>query len=99
MFAMFDLPVYDKEDKKEYVKFRKLLLKQGFDMFQFSVYGRFCESEEVADKFRRHIKRHLPPKGEVRLLAVTDKQFGKMQVFRGKKRRDVEPEPQLSLFF
>ena len=99
LFAMFDLPVKTKREKRDYVRFRNLLLDNGFSQMQYSVYARFCGSEEIADTYRHRIERKLPPDGYVRLLAVTDRQFGKMQSFHGKKHSTPESKPtQLSLF-
>ena len=78
---------------------RNLLLKLGFDMMQFSVYARYFPREEAAETLRKRVRQGIPPKGQVRLLLVTDKQFGKMEVYFGKKRADAEPPPdQLQLF-
>ena len=99
LFAMFDLPVDDKKARRAYTRFRKLLIREGFSMLQYSVYARYCPSEEGSDANRTHIRWALPDEGRVRLLAVTDRQFGKMEVFDGKTRRNVEdPPPQLMLF-
>jgi CRISPR-associated protein Cas2 len=99
LFAMFDLPVDTKRAKKEYVRFRKSLLSEGFLMLQFSVYARYCNSEEASAAHRNRIHDMLPPEGQVRLLAVTDRQFGKQEVFNGKKRKTPEPEPQQLVLF
>ena len=99
LFAMFDLPVKSKENKRAYSRFRRLLLNEGFSKMQFSVYARFCGSEEVAETHRERLRRKLPSDGHVRLLAVTDRQFGRMEVFYGKKRGQTESKPeQLQLF-
>jgi len=99
LVAMFDLPVYDGEARKHYTQFRNALLREGFSMLQFSVYARYCPSEEASEAYRRRVREVLPPEGEVRLVAITDKQFGKMEVFLGKKRGKPEDVPaQLSLF-
>ena len=99
MLVMFDLPTKEKEEKQEYQRFRKVLLKEGFIMMQYSVYARFCGSMERSDTFLRRIKRALPPGGQVRVLPVTDCQFGKMEVYYGKTRHPTEKKPeQLSLF-
>lgn len=99
LFAMFDLPVLSPDDKRHYTKFRTLLLKLGFEMLQFSVYARYYPSEEASETQRKKIKQGLPPDGQVRLILVTDKQFGKMDVFRGKKQAPAEQPPdQLQLF-
>ncbi|MBI3129498.1 MAG: CRISPR-associated endonuclease Cas2 [Candidatus Tectomicrobia bacterium] len=96
---MFDLPVDSKEARREYVRFRNALLGEGFTMLQFSVYARYCASEEAAAAYRRRVRGALPPGGQVRILGVTDRQFGKMEVFQGKKRKGAEePPPQLMLF-
>lgn len=99
LFAMFDLPVNSPKARHEYSRFRHALLKQGFTMLQFSVYARFCSSEEKAEAFRNRIRPQLPPSGQVRLLAVTDRQFGKMEVFSGKKRGKTEKAPEQLLLF
>ena len=99
LFAMFDLPVDTKQARREYTHFRKALIANGFTMLQFSVYARYCASEEGSIGHRTTVEAALPPSGQVRLLSVTDRQFGKMQVFFGKNRQPVEDPPvQLLLF-
>lgn len=99
VFALFDLPVETKLQRRYYTDFRKNLIKHGFTMLQFSVYARYCSSEEVAITFRKRVRASLPPGGQVRVLAVTDVQFGKMEVYDKRSREDPEePPPQLLLF-
>lgn len=99
LFAMFDLPVDTKAARREYAQFRKQLLREGFSMLQYSVYARYCPSEEASNVYRDRVAGYLPPHGQVRLLSVTDRQFGKMGVFYGRKRaKTEEPPAQLMLF-
>jgi CRISPR-associated protein Cas2 len=99
LFTMFDLPVDSREARRRYTQFRKALLKEGFSMLQYSVYARYYNSEESSDAYRIYVRSILPSDGEVRLLGITDRQFGKMEVFYGKKRKPVEKQPdQLMLF-
>jgi CRISPR-associated protein Cas2 len=99
MFAMFDLPVNSKQNRRDYAQFRKLLLKLGFTMLQFSVYAKNLPSEDAAKNLEIVIGAAVPPKGEVRLLSVTDRQFGKMAVYFGRKRKKPEEAPkQIGLF-
>lgn len=93
LLAMFDLPVTSKNERRKYTQFRKSLIKDGFTMLQFSVYARYCESEEASSVHRKRIRNVLPERGHVRLLYVTDHQFGKMEVFLGKKSRLSEKTP------
>lgn len=99
LIAMFDLPVDTPKARKAYTRFRKALLKDGFIMLQFSVYGRFCASEDLAKIHRKTVRAAVPAHGQVRVLALTDHQYGKMEVYSGKI--EVEPEQpmeQLELF-
>ncbi len=45
LIAMFDLPTETLENKRDYTRFRKGLLKDGFMMLQYSVYARYLPSE------------------------------------------------------
>ena len=99
LFAMFDLPVTTPRARRDYTRFRKLLIREGFSMLQYSVYARYYASEERTLAQRRRLRESLPPKGQVRLLAVTDRQFGKMEVFLGKSRKTAEKPPEQLLLF
>jgi CRISPR-associated protein Cas2 len=99
LFALYDLPVVTKEEKKEYARFHEALKNEGFSMLQFSVYARYCASEESSKSYRKHVRRTLPPDGEVRVLTLTDRQFEKMEVFRGKIKASREKRPEQLLLF
>lgn len=99
LMAMFDLPVDDTVARRRYVRFRSLLLQNGFSRLQYSVYAVCCESEAAAAVQRSQISQKLPPDGHVRLLMITDRQFGKMEIYHGKTRVSNEEKPrQLELF-
>jgi CRISPR-associated protein Cas2 len=97
--AMFDLPVKNKEARREYARFVKHLKRDGFTRMQFSVYARHSASKENAEVHIGRVKGFLPPDGEVRIITITDKQFERMNVFWGKTRkRPMKPPCQLELF-
>ena len=99
ILVLFDLPTETKKDRKLYAKFRKEIMADGFAMFQFSIYLRHCSSRENADVHIARVKKLLPPKGNVGILTVTDKQFGMMELFYGKEQKDLPNTPQqLELF-
>ena len=93
LFSMFDLPTQSKEERKRYTRFRQFLLKEGFTMMQYSVYSRYCSSEEVSNVHRKHIRKAVPAAGHVRVLSITDHQFGKMESYYGKKAIPTEEPP------
>ena len=99
IFVFFDLPTETKRERKIYADFRKQLLRDGFTMFQFSIYLRHCPSRENADVHIKRVKKWLPKEGYVGILTVTDKQFSQMELFRGCQHIKKELEPQqLELF-
>lgn len=99
VLTMFDLPTDTKKARRAYTQFRKKLLSDGFTQMQYSVYIRHCASEENAHVHTNRVETSLPPDGEVRVITLTDKQFERMRVFWGKKRRPLAPAPpQLELF-
>lgn len=85
IFVFFDLPTETKRDRKVSAAFRKRILSNGFSMFQFSIYLRHCPSRENAEVHIQRVKRLLPENGDVGILCITDKQFGDMEIFQGRK--------------
>lgn len=86
LLVFFDLPTLTKADKRAYVVFRRFLVKDGYDMIQWSVYGRIVNG---FDDMQVHIKRlssNLPPDGSVRCLQVSEKQFAQMKLLVGLPR-------------
>lgn len=99
VLVFFDLPTETKTDRKNYTKFRKKIMDDGFRMFQFSMYLRHCSSRENSEVHIKRVKTILPEKGHIGIMCVTDKQFGMMEIFRGKEQVEVpETAQQLELF-
>ena len=94
VLVFFDLPTVKETDKVMYTQFRKKLMKDGFGMFQFSIYMRHCMTTEQSDVHIHRVKAFLPPKGKVGILRITDKQFGMMELFEGKEPQEAKPPPQ-----
>ncbi len=62
LYVFFDLPTETKLERKIASQFRKTLLKDGFYMFQFSIYLRHCSSRENAKVHEKRVKVNLPKK-------------------------------------
>lgn len=87
ILVFFDLPTTSAKAKREYVLFRRFLLKDGYDMLQWSVYGRIVNG---VDSMQTHLKRleaNLPPAGSVRCLTVSEKQFAQMKILVGEPKK------------
>lgn len=99
LYVMFDLPVGTKTERRNATRFRDMLLDEGFEMAQFSVYLRFAPSKQAAETYIGRIRNALPRSGKVHIVTITDKQYGNARVFTGRKREQPESTPdQLALF-
>jgi CRISPR-associated protein Cas2 len=99
VLVLFDLPTETAEERKTAARFRKDILKDGFTMFQFSIYLRHCPSRENAEVHINRVKRILPSLGHIGIICITDKQFGDIELFYGRKQSSMPDIPQqLSLF-
>ncbi|NCB46715.1 CRISPR-associated endonuclease Cas2 [bacterium] len=99
VFVFYDLPTDTKKDRKDIALFRKRLQHDGFAMLQYSIYIRHCNSRENAEVHINRVKSMLPPRGEVIIFTLTDKQFGMMEFFRSAKTSKKPGTPQqLELF-
>ncbi len=99
IIALFDLPTQTKAQRKRYSTFRASLLNDGFSMMQYSVYKRHCATRDNALLHIERMGRVVPAEGEVRFIQITDRQYGDMKIFRGKKRIDAEDAPAQLEFF
>lgn len=86
LIVMFDLPTVEKEDKKNYQKFRNFLLNDGYDMLQWSIYSRLVNGFDQMETHKSRLVANLPPTGSIRLLEVTENQYTKMSVLVGTKK-------------
>lgn len=89
VLVFFDLPVITGEQRRAYIKFRKLLLKSGFLMLQESVYCKLALNGTAVQSIVDNIHKNSPPEGLVQLLTVTEKQYSKMDLIIGKVKSEV----------
>ena len=75
MMVLFDLPVIEKQERKDASGFRNFLLDNGFAMVQYSIYIRVFSGSDACEKYFKLIEEHLPDKGKVDILTITDRQY------------------------
>lgn len=83
LFVFFDLPVGTKTERRNATRFRNFLKNDGYDMMQWSVYTRVCRGQDAVEKHLVRVRRNLPPKGSVRALQVTERQYARMHFLVG----------------
>jgi len=86
---MFDMPTLTVADKKEYRRFRKFLVSEGFLMHQFSIYSKLVLNETSAQAMMGRLGKNRPTSGKVSVLKVTEKQFARMVYLHGKADSSV----------
>ena len=89
VIVMFDLPVATASDRREYTRFRKYLIKNGFLMMQESVYCKLAQNSTAADLIVQNVKKNKPISGLVQTLRITEKQFSRMEYIVGEKTNEV----------
>ena len=100
VLIFFDLPVKTKTERRQATQFRNFLIKDGFYMIQFSLYGRVCNTIESARMHEKRVSLNAPQHGSIRSLIVTEKQYTTMTILSGqiKKKESKASSLQLSLF-
>ena len=89
IIVFFDLPTESLEDKRNYRKFRRYLIKNGFMMLQESVYAKLALNSTQVNQLVTDVKKEQPQKGLVQILTVTEKQFSKMEILCGKCNTNI----------
>ena len=97
ILVLFDLPVTTKTERGKATRFRNALLDLGFEMVQFSVYMKHCAGKEQAATIQNKVTAVVPEHGNIKLLFITDKQFGNI-VRLGKHSTRQINHSQLALF-
>ena len=89
VLVMFDLPVTTSRERREYTRFRKYLIKNGYLMLQESVYTKLVQNNQAADWAINGLYKNKPEAGLVQALKVTEKQYSKMEYIVGESRSDI----------
>ena len=83
MLVLFDLPSVTNSDLKEYRKFRKFLIENGFSMLQESVYSKLLLHNTASMSMVEKLEKNKPENGSVCMLIITEKQYQKMILLIG----------------
>lgn len=89
MLLFFDLPVVEAQDRSAYTRFHTFLIKSGFMMLQQSVYCKLVNGAGMSEAVCRSLHKNKPPKGQIALLTVTEKQYARMDLILGEHTSNV----------
>ena len=100
ILVMFDLPVKTKAQRRCATQFRNFLVGDGYHMVQYSVYARVCNGRDSIETHKHRLRLALPSEGSVRMLVITEKQYGAIELLVGKPTVYDKPQQfeQLMIF-
>jgi CRISPR-associated protein Cas2 len=89
LIIMFDLPSVTKTELKNVRKWHNFLIQHGFIMMTESVYSRLMMNKSISESIKKLVRVNLPPKGDVQMLELTERQFSSIEYCLGKRQSAV----------
>ncbi len=89
ILVFFDLPTESLENKRDYRRFRRYLIKNGYIMLQESVYAKLALNKTVANAAVAGLRSNKPNAGDIQVLTITEKQFQKIEYILGERTTDI----------
>lgn len=91
ILVFFDLPVKTRRQRKVATGFRNFLIKDGYYMIQYSIYGRVCNGSDAVEKHKSRLRFAKPENGSVRVLVITEKQYETIEILVGDLHEEDSP--------
>ena len=100
VIAVYDCPMTEREERRDYTLFRKSLLQENFFQLQYSLYVRHFPTMAVAEATVQRIRLGIPAGAQAVFFLVTDKQYAMTREFFGTKPTRKKPNvpEQVELF-
>lgn len=87
--VFFDLPNVYAKDRRNYQKFRKFLMNDGFIMLQESVYSKIVLNSIQSDLVVNRIRKNSPKKGLIQVLTITEQQYAHIEYIIGSSNTKI----------
>lgn len=85
LILIYDLPMTDILERKDYNVFHRKLKKLGFHMLQYSVYTKVLQNDTKLSQIESKINYIIPDKGKIIIFKLTEKQYLDIKYLRGEK--------------
>lgn len=92
MLVFFDLPTITQQDRREYRKFRKFLINEGYIMMQESIYSKLLLNSTAVNLMQSRLEKGKPKKGLVQSLIITERQFSSINYIVGENSSVVKDD-------
>ena len=87
--VFFDLPNVYSIDKRNYLRFRTFLIREGFIMMQESVYSKIVLNSQQSSLLIDRIRKNAPKKGFIQTLTITEKQYSQIENIIGQGKTNI----------
>lgn len=85
LILIYDLPMIEEVDRKNYSRFHNRIKRMGFYMIQYSVYTKVLTNETNYNQIKKKLSVIIPNSGNVIIFKLTEKQFQGLIYLRGEK--------------
>lgn len=83
VIVFFDLPTLTTRDRKEYRRFRRFLINEGFIMMQESIYSKIALNSTTANLVKSKVKKNKVNGGLIQMMVITEKQYAAIEYVSG----------------
>lgn len=90
LILFYDVPMITQNEKRCYNRFREVLIKNGFYMFQESVYYKYIRELKYSNRFIDNIRLIAPDNSNVKGIFLTKKQFEDIEIIKGTKLKRLD---------
>lgn len=89
VIVFFDLPTLTSKERREYRRFRKFLINEGFIMMQESMYSKIALNNTTANLIKNKVRKNKVKSGLIQLMIVTEKQYSGIEFISGESSTKV----------
>ena len=87
--VFFDLPNIYASDRRNYMKFRKFLINEGFFMMQESVYSKLVLNKQQSEFLINRLRKNAPKKGVIQCMTITENQYSSIEYIIGNNNSKI----------
>ncbi len=85
LILIYDLPMVEDVERRDYNVFHRKLKKLGFYMIQYSVYTKVLQNDTKLTQIENKLNYIIPKRGKVIIFKLTEKQYLDIKYLRGDK--------------
>lgn len=89
VLVFFDLPTLTTKDRREYRRFHKFLINEGFIMLQESIYSKIALNSTTANLIKNKVKKNKVKSGLIQMMIITEKQYAGIEYISGESSTNI----------